>query len=73
MSLVIAKAICQREFGAESVPEQFADVLRRSMVIDLATTIKGSNFRVYVQGLVINVMHPCKEQSRRGNQSLLRT
>ena len=42
MSLVIAKAICRREFGADRVPEQFAEVLRRSMAIDLATAIKGS-------------------------------
>lgn len=42
MSLVIAKSICQREFGADRVPEPFAEVLRRSMAIDLATVIKGS-------------------------------
>jgi hypothetical protein len=42
MSLVIAKAICRREFGADSVPEQFVEVLRRSIAIDLATAIKGS-------------------------------
>lgn len=42
MSLVIAKAICRREFGADRVPGQWVEVLRRSMAIDLATVIKGS-------------------------------
>lgn len=42
MSLVIAKSICRREFGEDRVPEPFAEVLRRSMAIDLATVIKGS-------------------------------
>jgi hypothetical protein len=41
MPLVITKAICRREFGTDSVPEQFIDVLRRSSAIDLATVIKG--------------------------------
>jgi hypothetical protein len=43
MDLVIAKAICRKEFGAEEIPDKFIDVLRRSMAIDLATVIKGSN------------------------------
>jgi len=42
MSLVIAKAICRREFGEDCVPEQWVEVLRRSSAIDLATVIKGS-------------------------------
>jgi hypothetical protein len=42
MSLVIAKAICRREFGVDTVPEQFVEVLRRSTAIDLASAIKGS-------------------------------
>jgi hypothetical protein len=42
MPLVIAKAICKREFGSDTVPEQFVDVLNRSTVVDLATVIKGS-------------------------------
>lgn len=42
MSLVIARAICRREFGADAVPEQWVEVLRRSTAIDLATVIKGS-------------------------------
>ena len=42
MPLVIGKAICRREFRAETVPEEFVEVLRRSTTIDLATVIKGS-------------------------------
>jgi hypothetical protein len=42
MPLVIAKAICKREFGSDTVPEQFIDVLNRSTTVDLATVIKGS-------------------------------
>ena len=42
MPLVVAKAICKREFGSEAVPEQFVDVLNRSKAVDLATVIKGS-------------------------------
>ena len=42
MPLVIAKAICKREFGSDTVPEQFIDVLNRSTAVDLATVIKGS-------------------------------
>jgi hypothetical protein len=42
MPLVIAKAICKREFGSDTVPEQFVDVLKRSTAVDLATVIKGS-------------------------------
>ena len=43
MPLVIAKAICKREFGSDTVPEQFVDVLKRSTAVDLATVIKGSS------------------------------
>ena len=43
MPLVIAKSICRREFGSEEVPPQFMDTLQRSMSVDLATAIKGSN------------------------------
>jgi hypothetical protein len=43
MPLVIAKSICRREFGSEEVPPQFMDTLQRSLSVDLATAIKGSN------------------------------
>lgn len=43
MPLVIAKSICRREFGNEEVPPQFMNTLQRSMSVDLATAIKGSN------------------------------
>jgi len=42
MPLIISKAISRREFGADAVPEQFVEVLRRSTTIDLSTMIKGS-------------------------------
>jgi hypothetical protein len=42
MALVIAKAISRCEFGADAVPEQFVEVLRRSTATDLSTVIKGS-------------------------------
>lgn len=41
MTLIIAKTICRREFGTDTVPEQFVQILRRSTAIDLAKVIKG--------------------------------
>ena len=41
MRLVLAHAICKREFGHEDVPQSEIDVLRRSMAVELATAIKG--------------------------------
>lgn len=41
MRLVIAKSICHREFGADAVPVEHVEVLRRSMAVELATPIKG--------------------------------
>jgi len=58
MSLVIAKAICRREFGADRVPEQWVDVLRRSSAIDLATVIKGSGLPPATKLLKIYVTSP---------------
>lgn len=41
MRLVIAKSICEAEFGQDSVPEIHVESLKRSQVVVLATTIKG--------------------------------
>jgi hypothetical protein len=76
MSLVIAKAICRREFGTDSVPEQFIDVLRRSSAIELATVIKGNglppatkllkNLRHFARGCAAD----CSFALRRGRYSV---
>jgi hypothetical protein len=41
MRLVISKAICQKEFGQEHVPELHVETIKRSCSVNLATAIKG--------------------------------
>ncbi len=41
MRLVLARSICEAEFGEVSVPEIHIEPLKRSCTIELATSIKG--------------------------------
>lgn len=43
MRLVLAKAICEAEFGQPTVPEPQVEALKRSSRVELATALKGSD------------------------------
>ena len=41
--LVVAHSICKSEFGSAGIPDQHLSVLLRSMAVELAVSIKGSD------------------------------